>query len=429
MANQQSLREYIKFDIFAFGNGFGGTVWGSLTYYFGVPIAFLTFLKASSFQIGLVTAIFWAGFAIPQVWAAYATENYKIKKHFMAKVLLISNLSWLVAGLYIIITKAANPVMASWLFLILFTWACAVVGMFIPGQFSLLFKIIPTSRLGQLLGILFAVQFLSLFVGGPIINLANTKFTPPYNFAVLFFLTFVITIIITFILLSIKEPEGEDMEKTSSFGAYIGKCLDIVKTDKTLTTFIFGKWLMTGHYIMLAFMLAFLMNERGFDPAKIGYFNAFHGIGMFIGGFTITKIADLYGPKQMLVTAHIIALIYTLIVWLIPTASPLLIFVAFALTGFSQVSDNVGYSNMCMFCCPTLDKSTYVAVTNVGVNILTVPLPMIFGKLMDMGIMGFNGMFTIVVAMMVAAIIFVGIFVRNPQSFIDMKAAAKVVKV
>ncbi len=109
-----------------------------------------------------------------------------------------------------------------------------------------------------------------------------------------------------------------------------------------------------------------------------------HGLGMFIGGFTITKIADMYGPKQMLITSHIIAVIYTLMIWLIPNASPMLLFVTFAITGLAQISDNVGYSNMCLICCPTLDKSTYVAVTNVGVNILTVPLPMIFGKLMDM---------------------------------------------
>jgi len=225
--------------------------------------------------------------------------------------------------------------------------------------------------------------------------------------------------------LSIKEPEGEKTQGAPSFGAYIGKCLDVVKTDKILTKFIVGKWLMSGHYVMLAFMLAFLINERGFDPAKIGWFTSLHGLGMFIGGFTITRIADRYGPKQMLITSHIIAIIYTVIVWLIPTASPLLILSAFAITGLTQVSDNVGYSNMCLLCCPTLDKSTYVAVTNVGVNMLTVPLPMIFGKLMDLGVLSYSSTFTITLGMMIAAIIFVTIVVENPKAYVAMKAAAK----
>jgi len=425
MADNRSLREYYKFDVFGFGNGFGGTVWGSLTYYFGVPIAFLTFLKASSFQIGLVTAIFWAGFALPQVWAAYATETLTIKKKFMAKVLLLSNITWLIMGVYIFMTKAANTNVTAWLFLLLYVWACALIGTFIPGQFTLLFKIIPTGRLGQLLGILFAIQFGGLVVAGPIINKINTGFLAPNNFAILFLLTFVITIIISFILLSIKEPEGEKTQGSPSFGAYIGKCLDVVKTDKILTKFIIGKWLMSGHYVMLAFMLAYLINERGFDPAKIGWFTSLHGLGMFIGGFTITRIADKYGPKQMLITSHIIAVIYTVIVWLIPTASPLLILAAFAITGLAQISDNVGYSNMCLLCCPTLDKSTYVAVTNVGVNMLTVPLPMIFGKLMDMGVLSYSSTFTITLCMMIAAIIYVAIVVENPKAFVEMKTAAK----
>ena len=424
MADNRSLKEYYKFDVFGFGNGLGGTVWGALTYYFGVPIAFLTFLKASSFQIGLVTAIFWAGFALPQVWAAYATETLTIKKKFMVKVLLLSNITWLIMGVYIFMTKAANTTVSAWLFLLLYVWACALIGTFIPGQFTLLFKIIPTERLGQLLGILFAIQFGGLVLAGPIINKINAGFLAPNYFAILFLLTFVITIIISFILLSINEPEGEKAQGAPSFGAYIGKCLDVVKTDKILTKFIVGKWLMSGHYVMLAFMLAYLINERGFDPAKIGWFISLQGLGMFIGGFTITKIADKYGPKQMLITSHILAIIYTVIVWLIPNASPLLMLVAFAITGLTQVSDNVGYSNMCLLCCPTLDKSTYVAVTNVGVNVLTVPLPMIFGKLMDMGVLNYNGTFTITLCMMVAAIIYVTIVVENPKAYVAMKAAA-----
>ncbi len=425
MAGNQSLREYYKFVVFGFGNGFGGSVWGALTYYFGVPIAFLTFLNASAFQIGLVTAIFWAGFAIPQVWAAYATESYTIKKKFMAKVLVLSSISWLIMGVYILMTGAANTGMSAWLFLALYVWACGLIGMFIPGQFTLLFKIIPTERLGNLLGILFAIQFGALVVSGPVINKINAAFPAPNNFAVLFLAAFVISILISFILLAIKEPEGEKLEGQPSFGAYIGKCINVVKTDKTLTKFIIGKWLMSGHYVMLAFILAFLIKERGFDPGQTGWFTAMHGLGMFIGGFTITKIADIYGPKQMLITSHIIAVIYTLMIWLVPNASPLLIFVSFAITGLAQISDNVGYSNMCLICCPTLDKSTYVAVTNVGVNLLTVPLPMIFGKLMDMGYMTYNSTFGVTICMMVAAIIYVMFVVDNPKAFIEMKAAQK----
>ncbi|MBN1291856.1 MAG: MFS transporter [Candidatus Latescibacteria bacterium] len=425
MANGQSLKEYYKFDVFGFGNGFGGSVWGGLTYFIGIPIAFLTFLKASSMQIGLVTAIFWAGFAVPQVWAAYATETQTIKKKFMAKVLILSSFAWLILGIYILMTNAANQTLSIWLFLILFIWACSLTGMFIPGQFSLLFKIIPSDRLGQLLGILFAIQFGGIALAGPVATKISTTYPAPTNYAIIFIATFVISLLISLILLSLNEPEGDKIESEPSFGAYIGKCLNVVKTDKTLRKFLIGKWLMSGHYVMLAFMLAYLMSERGFDQAKAGLFTSLHGIGLFIGGFTITRIADIYGPKQMLLTSHLIAIIYTLMAWLLPDVSPYVVLAAFVITGLAQVSDNVGYSNMCLLCCPTIDKSTYVAVTNVGVNLLVVPLPIILGQLMDMKILNYNSTFTIVMVMMVAAVIYILTVMENPKAFIDMKAAAK----
>jgi len=425
MSNNSSLKEYYKYDVFAFFNGFGGPTWGALTYFLAIPVAYLTFLNASKMQIGLITAIFWAGFAIPQVWAAYASETKPIKKSFMAKVVLLSGIAWLVLGLHILITGSVNENLSIWLFLLLFAWSCSLTGMFMPANFSLLFKIIPTERLGQLLGILFAIQFGGLVVAGPFITKIGGIYGEPVNYAVLFLLTSAISIFISIILLSIKEPEGEPVEGSPSLGAYLGKCIGVIKTDRTLTKFIIGKWLMSGHYVMLAFLLAYLISEKGFDPMKSGWFTSFHGLGLFIGGFTITRIADKYGPRYMLLTSHIIAVIYTVIAWLVPSSALWVIFVAFVITGLTQISDNVGYTNMCLLCCPTIDKSTYVAVTNIGVNIFTVPLPIILGLLMDRGILNYTGTFTIVMVMMAAAIIYILTVMKDPKAFVEMKTSTQ----
>ena len=423
MNQQKSLREYYKYDIFAFFNGFGGPTWGALTYYMSIPVAFLTFHHASKMQIGLITAIFWAGFAIPQVWAAYVSETKTIKKRFMVSVVILASFAWLIIGVYTLATGGANENLSIWLFLLLFAWSCSLTGMFMPANFSLLFKIIPSERLGQLLGIVFAIQFGGLVVAGPIITKIGVAFGEPVNYAILFLLTFAISVVIAFILLSIKEPEGEQIEGSPSLAAYLGKCIDIIKTDRTLTTFIIGKWLMSGHYVMLAFILAYRISERGFDPLKAGWFTSFHALGLFIGGFTITKIADSYGPKYMLLTSHIIAIIYTIIAWLVPSPAAWVIFAAFIISGLAQISDNVGYTNMCLFCCPTVDKSTYVAVTNVGVNIFTVPLPIILGLLMDRGVLTFNSTFAIMLGMMVVAVLYILVVMRNPGAYLEMKAS------
>ena len=423
--NNQSLREYWKFNVFTVFFGFGGSVWGGLTYFIGIPVAYLTYLKASSMQIGLITAIFWAGFALPQVWAAYVSEAKTIKKNFLAAVWVLSSITWLMLGVYIFVTKASNNVLSIWVFLILFAWACSLTGMYWPAVFSMLFKIIPTPKLGQLIGIWMSVQYGALFLSGPFIKMVNNNFDEPLNYAVLFLLTFIITVSSTFVLLWVKEPEGEEMKASPSFGVYVKKCLNIIKTDKPFTRFIIGKWLMTGHYIMLAFLLVYLIEERGFDLLNSGWFSSLNGLGLFIGGLTIVKIADIYGPKYMLLTSHILVMIYTGIAWLVPSSGTGILYAAFIITGLAQISDNIGYSNMTMLLCPTLDKSTYGAVVNVGVNMLTVPLPIIFGKLMDVGILTYNGTFTIAFIMMCAAIIYILTVIKNPKAFLEMKAAAQ----
>jgi len=425
MANSDSLREYYKYVVFAFLLGFGGTVWGGMTYFMGIPVAYMKYLNASSTQVGLISAIFWAGFAFTQIWAAYSTEAKPIKKWYIGWCLILSSVGFLVSGIYIVLTGSVNQSLSITLFLLLFLWATAIGGLYIPANFTLLFKIIPTDRLGNLLGIMFAIQFGGIFLSGFAIKAINNSFAEPMNYAVLFILTFFITIAACLVMFALKEPEGEATKTSPTFGAYLGKLVNIYKEDKLFSRFIVGKWIMSGHYIMVAFLLYFFLQERGMDPSNSGWSSALNGLGLFIGGFTITRIADAYGPKYMLITSQIVALVYTLIAWLVPGVNPGIFMAAFLVTGLAQISDNVGYTNMTLFSCPTMDKSTYVAAVNIGIILPMIFLPMIIGKFMEMGLFGFNGMFTISAVMMVAAILYIWKFVDNPKAFVDMKTGAE----
>ena len=425
MAGNDGLKVYYKYLVFVFFFGFAGSVWGAMTYFIGIPVAYLNFLNASSTQIGLISAIFWGGFAISGVVAAYKSESLTIKKRYIALYLILSSLGFLIAGIYTLVTGTINTALSIWIFLVLFAWAAIVVNFYIPANFALLFKIIPTERLGQLLGIMFSVMYGGIFLSGFfVISAINNRFDPPYNYAVLFILTFFVTVIASLIMLSIREQEGESVVSAPSFGAYIGKFINIYKTDKLFSKFIVGKWLMSGHYVMFAFLLTFLIRERGFLEGNAGWFTAFNALGLAVGGFTITKIADIYGPKYLLISSQIIAIIYTLIIWLIPT-STLVVIIAFTITGLAQISDNVGYTNMTLLCCPTQDKTTYVAAVNIGIILPMVLLPILMGKLMDWGVIGFNGTFTVAIILMIAAILYIMTVIKNPKAFVDMKAAAK----
>jgi hypothetical protein len=99
--------------------------------------------------------------------------------------------------------------------------------------------------------------------------------------------------------------------------------------------------------------------------------------------------------------------------------------IAFVITGLAQISDNVGYSNMCLFTCPTIEKSSYVAATNVGIIPFMVFGPIIIGQLIDKGILSYLGSFWISLILMIIAVIYILLVVDNPKSYTEMKAAQK----
>ena len=423
MGNPKSLKGFYLYTVFVFLNGFGGSVWGGFTYYIGIPVIYLTFLKASSFEIGLITAIFWGALAIPQFWAAYISENRAIKKYWIGGVIIASSFTWLILGLYILLTGATNQRLSIWLFIVLYTWACLIKAFDVPANSAMMFKIIPTDKLGKLGGIIGSVLQLGIIAVGLVIIRINLAFDKPYNIGIMFLATFVVSIVMSILLFSLDEPENETSHKSPHFAAFLGKCFEILKTDRVFTKFLVGKWLMSGHHIMMAFILAYLMTERGLSPVTAGLFSSLHAIGFIFSGLTLARLNDSLGPKFMFLLSQSLALLYMVITLLTPWTTTPFIVAIFIITGIAMATDWSGLGYMMLQCCPTEDKSTYVALTFIGVNILTVPLPMIFGKMMDMGILTHGRLFAILIVSTVVALVYIVTVFENPAAFYEMKKA------
>lgn len=422
MGNPQSLRGYYKYTVFAFLNGFGGSVWGGFTFYIGIPVIYLSFLNASSVQIGLVTAIFWGALAIPQFWAAYISETKPLKKYWIGGVIMTSCITWLILGLYILLTGAVNRNLSIWLFLILYILACFIKAFDVPANSALIFKLIPDDKLGKLGGILGSMQQLGMVSVALVVTKINVTFQPPVNIAVMFLATVAVSVVMSLLLFTTEEPENEIAERSHSFIAFLGKVGTILKTDEVYVKFIVGKWLMSGYYIMMAFILVFLMKERRVDTVTAGWFSSMYAFGAIVAGFTIARYNDRYGPRFMLLITSIIAFVCMMIVWLLPVLNTPLVIAIYILTGVAMSADFTGLTNMTFLCCPSEDKSTYVAITFLGTNIFTVPLPIIFGKLMDAGVLTYNSLFAILAVLTGAAILYNLLVMKNPRAFIEMRA-------
>lgn len=456
MAEQKSISPEVNFakaNIYNFFNGFGGPVWGAFTAYYGPLMALLVALGASAFYNGVVNALFWLGFILTQVPAAFISERFRYKKWMMGFLFVLSGLSLLIFGMLLFFTGGSDLKLMLGAFIICYGFTTIVSGASTPFIFTLLFKIIPQNKLGSWLGIYFMIASVGGILGGfvvkPILALGY-----PVSFEILFICAFIFSAAMAVAVWLIAEPEGELAPQKESFGVYLRSLVNIVKSDRNLVRFFFGMWLTVGHYLVLTFYSTYAVNEVGIDQSVTGTFVSMNLIGWMLASlgplfiliapagwimrlagsrlsipsniFSAGWIADRYGPKQTLIVFQIVA--FAGVALALVAKSAFLFYFVWILAGFAQICNNIGYSNMAMLSCPIQDKSSYIGLVNLAVFPFVVVLPMVVGALMGKAIccftVSYTSTFIVSMALMVIAAIYIAVFVENPAEFKRMKAEA-----
>jgi len=440
---------FAKASAYNFLNGFGGPVWGAFAAYYGPLMALLGFLGASTFYNGVVNALFWFGFILTQIPAAYISERFRYKKWSMGIIFILAGASEFVFALVLLLTGGGNFQLMLGLFLLCYGVTTIVSGAATPMIFSLLFKIIPQEKLGSWLGIYFLLSSIGGITGGFVVKRV-LELGYPVAFEVLFTGTFLFSIGMALMVWMVNEPPGELAPRKENFGVYVRHIFNIMKEDRNLVRFFVGMWLVVGHYIVVTFYSTYAMTgDFGIEKAQTGAFVSMNLIGwmlaslgpLFIllyplnlvmklagGGlpvpanvFSAGWIADRFGPKQTLITFQVVALAGVVIALM--ARNVYMFYIVWILAGFAQICNNIGYSNMTMLSCPIEDKSTYIGLVNFAVFPFVVVVPMIVGALIGRGILTYTGTFYVSMVLMVIASLYFAFFVDNPAEFKKMKAA------
>ena len=211
---------FSKANIYTFFNGFGGPVWGAFAAYYSTLMALLGFLGASAFYNGVVNALFWLGFILTQVPAAYFSERLRYKKWAMGIIFILAGSSMFGFGMILVITGGENKSRMLGAFLICYAITTIISGSATPLIFTLLSKIIPAPKLGSWLGIYFMIAAVGGLLGGFVVK-RILEIGYPVAFEFLFIGTFVFSILMAVFVWLINEPEGELAPRKENFGVYL----------------------------------------------------------------------------------------------------------------------------------------------------------------------------------------------------------------
>ncbi|AZR72653.1 hypothetical protein BBF96_04165 [Anoxybacter fermentans] len=282
---------------FALGMGF-------VSLYTILPL-FVLNLTNSKVLISLVTALSMFGIYLPQIFIANYVERVKSKKQLTAFFGVFQRLPWLALAVFVYIFANGPGV---WLltgfffFYGIYSFAC---GFCIPPWFDLTVKMIPEDRRGRYFGYRSFACGVSELIGAGIASWVLKVFDFPYNFALLFALTFVAVMISFLFFIQLKEPDYPNAKKRVNFREYFQSLPHILHQHKNFRFYIMALIFIQFYVMANALYTASVIERLGLTQiqagVQVGIFTA-----LLLGFQTVSfpfwgHLSDRFGHRQIIV--------------------------------------------------------------------------------------------------------------------------------
>jgi MFS family permease len=335
-------------------------------------------LTTSPLIFGLIPALADFGWFAPQLFLAPYVERLPRKYPWVMALGAIERVPYLVLPVVVIALDGLPSNVAVLIFMILWMWKAFGSGFVATPWQEMLAKVIPVSNRGRFFGLSNLTGQL-LGVGGSALAVAIlASVAYPYNFALSFAIGALgIWASYGFIALTCEPARPAATHSQRINREYGRRLLSILQRDVNFRTYLVSRWLAYFGGMATGFIAVYAVEQ--FDlPDSVaavytGILYAASVIGYGLGG----TLGDRLGHRrvmQLAGVAWIIALSTMLLVTI--TQATWLLYVVFALLGFSNAVGVVSDFNLAMEFGPEAERPTYVGLarTSTGPALLIAPL-------------------------------------------------------
>jgi MFS family permease len=335
-------------------------------------------LTDSPLIFGLIPALTDFGWFAPQLFLAPYVERLPRKYPWVMVLGAIERVPYLVLPVVVIALDGLPSNAAVLIFMILWLWKAFGSGFVATPWQEMLAKVIPVSNRGRFFG--FAnLSGQLLGVGGSAIAVAILATVAyPYNFALSFAVgALAIWASYGFITLT-REPARPAATHSQRLNREYGRrLLSILQRDVNFRTYLFSRWLAYFGNMAVGFIAVYAVQQFQLPDSVAavytGILYASSVVGYGIGG----ALGDRLGHRRVMQFAGVmwIAALSTMLLVTITQATWLL-YVVFALLGFSNAVGVVSDFNLAMEFGPEAERPTYVGLarTSTGPALLIAPL-------------------------------------------------------
>lgn len=381
--------------------------------------AFIARLTDSKLAIGLVGAIWFGGWLLPQLVVANYLNHRRLKlPHLLISGWVGRPFFWLY-GLFLLLGGANYPLVALVLFMVGFTLFVVTDAYASLAYFDIFGKVMSAKERGRVAGtgqVLHGV--LAVAAGSAVLFFLSDAGPPfPINYAAIFGLAGVCVMAALVASYFIVEPPGEGSEKMTRWRDFVPRLGQVFKQDRAFVRLTAVRLLAGIHGMATPFYVIYATQVAGQPEAAVGLFLTAQTLGGAISGLGLGYLATRYGPHRVIqvsaaidILALVLALSLTLgglgasAGWAFP--------ILFGLLGIIEGSNFLGYFNYTLEIAPPNERPTYIGLINTLAGVLAA-MPLLGGWILERS--SYTVLFA-VAAIGVTPAVFLAMTLRKPQA-------------
>jgi MFS family permease len=372
----------------------GMLFFGAITFLASSTIlpAFVSRLTTSSMLVGLVTAVRFSGWFLPQLFAANYLEKRLLKKPVMLITSFLSRLSIIMLAYVTYRWGAGQASVTLILFFALYFLFNLCEGVSTIAWMDIVAKTVTPTRRGSMFsGMQLTGSLLGIGAGVLIRHILNH---PQLSFSTAYALIFFCGGILLFgdylVLFLLEEPPGSKVTQERTMMQYLKTIPMLLRKNITFQRMVAIKILIGFNYLVLPFYVVYSQKVLATQSGIIGIYVLLQTAGMIGGSLLFGQLSDRVGNRSVILGTSIATAfmpVFALCVFLVsrtgayPVLTSLYALVFLAI-GFSDSGLMIGFTNYMLEIVSEEERPSYYGLSNT-MGAVTAILPILGGFLVS----------------------------------------------
>lgn len=324
--------------------------------------ALLARLGGTNVEIGMVSVLTYVGLYIPQLFAARYVEALPWKKPWSVSFGTAQRFVVLLMGLLVLLFGGSGSAWVLAIFLFLFFMNSVIAGITTPGWFDMFAKLTSPKKRGRLVGIRNSLGGLGAFIGGFVLTWLLATFAFPVNYAVGFFIAFVLQMASIIIQGRLIERDPSPVGEVRTLSSYLNELPALLRKNRQFTKFLVASAFLIIAMVPSGFFTVYVLRDFQAGESVVGQYTLAMVAIQVVSAVAIGFITDRWGNKISLLVTSVSMLLASS--WALIAPSPGWFTLVYVFFGITLGAEMMVRFNMAIEYCPPQLRSMFIGLMN-----------------------------------------------------------------